>query len=162
MLRDRIARVVNRDASPSEASMMTYIAVWFVLSRAACRGRRLNERRRHEERHSSGCGYLTVSDDRGRILAETTSDSAPFAALLADVPTTHDSTLYMLLGDWFAWLALAVLAFALVQGVRPQINEPDARPSNGGCRARPRFGSNNCGRQAYRRPPGTDRARQIN
>jgi apolipoprotein N-acyltransferase len=48
---------------------------------------------------------------------------APFAALLADVPTTHDSTLYMLLGDWFAWLALAVLAFALVQGVRPQINE---------------------------------------
>lgn len=63
-------------------------------------------------------GYLTVSDNRGRILAETTSDSAPFATLLADVPTTHDSTLYMLLGDWFAWLALALLAVALIQACR--------------------------------------------
>jgi apolipoprotein N-acyltransferase len=68
-------------------------------------------------------GYLTVSDDRGRILAETTSDSAPFATLLADVPTTHDSTLYMLLGDWFAWLALVLLGLALVRGTLPQINE---------------------------------------
>lgn len=31
-------------------------------------------------------GYLTVSDSRGRILAEATSDSAPFATLVADVP----------------------------------------------------------------------------
>jgi apolipoprotein N-acyltransferase len=65
-------------------------------------------------------GYLTVSDNRGRILAETTSDSAPFATLLANVPATHDSTVYMLLGDWFAWLTLGVLAFALVQVVRSQ------------------------------------------
>ena len=35
-------------------------------------------------------GYLTVSDDRGRILAETRSDSAPFATLVADVPVVHD------------------------------------------------------------------------
>jgi apolipoprotein N-acyltransferase len=31
-------------------------------------------------------GYLTVSDDRGRIVGETRSDSAPFATLLVDVP----------------------------------------------------------------------------
>ena len=63
-------------------------------------------------------GYLTVSDSRGRILAETTSDAAPFATLLAEVPARHDATLYLLLGDWFAWLALAVLAGASAQLVR--------------------------------------------
>ncbi|HEX4580620.1 MAG TPA: nitrilase-related carbon-nitrogen hydrolase [Acidobacteriaceae bacterium] len=60
-------------------------------------------------------GYLTVSDDRGRIAAETRSDSAPFATLLADVPAAHDSTLYLLLGNWFAWLSLAICAFTLVR-----------------------------------------------
>ncbi|HEX7835997.1 MAG TPA: nitrilase-related carbon-nitrogen hydrolase [Kofleriaceae bacterium] len=63
-------------------------------------------------------GYLTVSDDRGRILAETASDAAPFATLLVEVPTTHAPTLYLRLGDWFAWLALAGLAAALVQLAR--------------------------------------------
>jgi len=60
-------------------------------------------------------GYLTVSDNRGRILAETRSDSAPFASLMADVPAAHDATVYLLLGDWFAWLALATLIFTLTQ-----------------------------------------------
>jgi apolipoprotein N-acyltransferase len=63
-------------------------------------------------------GYLTISDNRGRILAEMTSDAAPFATLIADVPATHDPTLYLVLGDWFAWLALAVLGVALAQLVR--------------------------------------------
>jgi apolipoprotein N-acyltransferase len=67
---------------------------------------------------SAKLGLLTVSDDRGRILAETQSNSAPFATLLADVPAVHDSTLYLLLGDWFAWLTLAILAFTLVQLIR--------------------------------------------
>jgi apolipoprotein N-acyltransferase len=60
-------------------------------------------------------GYLTVSDDRGRIVAETLSNSAPFATLLADVSAAHDSTLYLLLGDWFAWLSLAICAFTLLR-----------------------------------------------
>jgi apolipoprotein N-acyltransferase len=60
-------------------------------------------------------GYLTVSDDRGRIVAETRSDSAPFATLLADVPTAHDRTLYLLLGSWFAWLSLAICAGTLLR-----------------------------------------------
>jgi len=63
-------------------------------------------------------GYLTVSDDHGRILAETESNSAPFATLLANVPDTHDQTLYLLLGDWFAWLVLALLIFSLAQLIR--------------------------------------------
>ena len=54
-------------------------------------------------------GYLTVSDDRGRVLAESRSDSAPFVTLLADVPEVHDRTFYILAGDWFAWVAVATL-----------------------------------------------------
>jgi apolipoprotein N-acyltransferase len=66
-----------------------------------------------------------VSDNRGRILAETQSNSAPFATLLADVPAVHDNTLYLLLGDWFAWLTLAILAFALVQLIRIPRSQAD-------------------------------------
>jgi len=68
--------------------------------------------------HSARGGYLTVSDDRGRILAETQSDSAPFATLTAVVPVEHHKTLYLLLGDWFAWLAIAIFAFTLIRVVR--------------------------------------------
>ena len=60
-------------------------------------------------------GYLTVSDDRGRILAETQSDSALFATLMAEVPAAHETTVYLLLGDWLAWVALAALVFTLAQ-----------------------------------------------
>jgi apolipoprotein N-acyltransferase len=60
-------------------------------------------------------GFLTVSDDRGRIVAEDDSDSAPFATLLADVPVIHQRTVYLLLGDWFAWVAIAMLVIIGVQ-----------------------------------------------
>ena len=63
-------------------------------------------------------GYLTVSDNRGRIRAEKTSDAAPFATLLTTVPESHTPTLYLWLGDWLAWLSLALLAGALVHLVR--------------------------------------------
>jgi apolipoprotein N-acyltransferase len=63
-------------------------------------------------------GYLTVSDSRGRIVAETRSDSAPFPALVASVPAAHGATIYLLLGDWFAWLALGMLAFSVFQVFR--------------------------------------------
>ncbi len=75
-------------------------------------------------------GYLTVSDDRGRILAESRSDSAPFSTLEADVPVRHDVTLYLLLGDWFAWLALAALAFTLIQLCRLRKNASTRRDSD--------------------------------
>ncbi len=58
-------------------------------------------------------GYLTVSDSRGRILAETRSDSAPFATLIAEVPVAHAATVYLSLGNWFAGLAMAILVLTL-------------------------------------------------
>ena len=66
-------------------------------------------------------GYLTVSDNRGRILAETRSDSAPFSTLVAEVPMEHDTTLYLKLGDWFAWVAMAVLLFVLIKLYRLRV-----------------------------------------
>jgi apolipoprotein N-acyltransferase len=63
-------------------------------------------------------GYLTVSDDRGRVVAETRSDAAPFATLIATVPAAHSGTLYLLLGDWFGWLACGLLVLALIQLLR--------------------------------------------
>jgi apolipoprotein N-acyltransferase len=43
------------------------------------------------------------------------SDAAPFATLVASVPAAHSATLYLLLGDWFAWLACVLLVFSIVQ-----------------------------------------------
>jgi apolipoprotein N-acyltransferase len=60
-------------------------------------------------------GNLTASDSRGRTLAEVRSDSAPFATLVAAVPVAHAATLYLLLGDWFAWVAVVVLGFAILR-----------------------------------------------
>lgn len=63
-------------------------------------------------------GYLTISDNRGRVFAEVRSDSAPFATLLAEVPTQHENTLYLLLGDWFAWVAVGISLLTFLQFLR--------------------------------------------
>ncbi|HEX4299506.1 MAG TPA: nitrilase-related carbon-nitrogen hydrolase [Gammaproteobacteria bacterium] len=60
-------------------------------------------------------GSLYVSDDRGRVLAEVKSDSAPFATLLTTVPAVHDETFYDTMGDWFAYLSLVLLAGTLLR-----------------------------------------------
>jgi apolipoprotein N-acyltransferase len=58
-------------------------------------------------------GLLTVSDDRGRILAQQDAAGARFASLLASAPVRHDNTLYTRWGDWFAWLNIAALIMLL-------------------------------------------------
>ena len=60
-------------------------------------------------------GSLYVSDDRGRVLAETRSAPGAFPTLLATVPAGHDGTVYDRMGDWTAWLTLALLIYALVR-----------------------------------------------
>jgi apolipoprotein N-acyltransferase len=46
-------------------------------------------------------------------LGEVRSSAAPFATLLVDVPTQHSVTVYQYLGDWFAWVSIALLVFGL-------------------------------------------------
>ena len=62
-------------------------------------------------------GILTLSDSRGRVLAQHVTGSAPFDILIGTLPlgsgpTFYDRTPDWLI-DWFAWLDLvfAVLLF---------------------------------------------------
>lgn len=57
-------------------------------------------------------GRLTLSDDRGRVLAEASSEQHD-ATLVGDLPLRTTHTLYARWGDWFAWLDLALLAALL-------------------------------------------------
>lgn len=58
-------------------------------------------------------GFLTFADDRGRILAEQSSWSAPEVLMVRDVPLGQGGTFYSRNGDWFGWLVVTVLAWAL-------------------------------------------------
>jgi apolipoprotein N-acyltransferase len=60
-------------------------------------------------------GFLTVSDNRGRIVGEVSSGAASFATLLVSVPSEHSWTVYQALGDWFAWAAVVMLLWAVVR-----------------------------------------------
>jgi apolipoprotein N-acyltransferase len=59
-------------------------------------------------------GELTVTDDRGRLLADWNQGGNQFVSISADAPVRHDSTLYVRWGDWFAWTVIAALAFLLL------------------------------------------------
>jgi apolipoprotein N-acyltransferase len=60
-------------------------------------------------------GYLTISDSRGRVLAERPSNEAPFSTLLATVPAGHASTAYLKLGPAFGDLAVVLAALSLLR-----------------------------------------------
>jgi apolipoprotein N-acyltransferase len=75
----------------SRMAIMRGIESGFAIARTARRGR------------------LTLSDDRGRVVAET-SDANGDAVLVGDLPLHQSHTLYARWGDWFAWIDLALLA----------------------------------------------------
>jgi len=58
-------------------------------------------------------GRLTLSDDRGRVVAEASSEQHD-AELVGDLPLHASRTFYAQWGDWFAWADLALLAMLLV------------------------------------------------
>jgi apolipoprotein N-acyltransferase len=63
-------------------------------------------------------GLLTISDDRGRILAQQDAATVRFASLLATAPVRHEDTLYARWGDWFAWLNIAGFVVLLLSPTR--------------------------------------------
>lgn len=77
---------------------------------------------------SANLGILTVTDDRGRVLAEQdTIAGPPFSVAIAEVPVRHDATLYSRFGDWFAWLCMVLLLAALLRrGERRPAASPTA------------------------------------
>lgn len=62
-------------------------------------------------------GSLYVSDNRGRILAEVRTNTAPFVTLVTEVPVAHAATLYQKLGNWFAWIALTLLLWVVARAL---------------------------------------------
>jgi apolipoprotein N-acyltransferase len=52
-------------------------------------------------------GLLTLSDNRGRILAEVATVPGRFVSLTGQVDVSHEKTFYTQAGDWFAWICVA-------------------------------------------------------
>jgi apolipoprotein N-acyltransferase len=65
--------------------------------------------------HAAKDGFLTVTDDRGRILGEVRTNSGAFASLLVDVPLRHDPTIFARYGAWFPGLAALLLLAAAIR-----------------------------------------------
>lgn len=65
-------------------------------------------------------GRLTLSDDRGRVVAEASSEQHD-AELVGDLPLYDSRTLYGRWGDWFAWLSLLGLAAGLAGAAMPRV-----------------------------------------
>src|SRR6266513_3257814 len=53
-------------------------------------------------------GLLTLSDNRGRILAETATALGRFVSVTGKVNVVREETFYTRTGDWFAWLCVSV------------------------------------------------------
>lgn len=77
--------------------------------------------------HASKDGFLTVTDNRGRILGEVSSGDATFAALLVNAPLHHNNTVFDHYGAWFPWIAGVLLLMALVQLAVPLGNKKSSR-----------------------------------
>jgi apolipoprotein N-acyltransferase len=64
-------------------------------------------------------GRLTLSDDRGRVVAEASSENHD-AELVGDLPLRETHTFYAQWGDWFAWLDLIALTVWLALAFVPR------------------------------------------
>ena len=67
--------------------------------------------------HAAKDGFLTVTDNRGRILGEVATGGEPFTSLIVDVPLRHDQTVFDRYGTWFPWLAGLLVLAAAARGI---------------------------------------------
>jgi apolipoprotein N-acyltransferase len=67
-------------------------------------------------------GRLTLSDDRGRVVAEASSEQHD-AELVGNLPLRETHTLYSRWGDWFVWLNLLGLIACLAFALRPPVTQ---------------------------------------
>jgi apolipoprotein N-acyltransferase len=64
-------------------------------------------------------GLLTLSDNRGRILAEAATAPGRFVSITGKVNLSPVATFYTRTGDWFAWLCVAGFVVLLVSRFLP-------------------------------------------
>jgi len=67
-------------------------------------------------------GYLTLSDDRGRVVAQIPSNTDTDVSLVGTLPVRQTSTLYARWGNWFGWLDLLALIGLLTLAWLPRRN----------------------------------------
>jgi len=72
-------------------------------------------------------GMLTISDDRGRMLAATLTSHTETTAIQATVPVGSGNTLYARFGDWFAVLSLAAAILLIGAAFLARREEEKAR-----------------------------------
>jgi apolipoprotein N-acyltransferase len=65
-------------------------------------------------------GLLTLSDNRGRILAEAATAAGRFVSITGRVNVERGETFYTRSGDWFAWLC--VVTFVLLVAYRVYVS----------------------------------------
>src|ERR1700730_10265842 len=58
-------------------------------------------------------GLLTLSDNRGRVMAEMATLPGRFVSISGKVNVGRATTFYTRTGDWFAWLCVALFVFLL-------------------------------------------------
>jgi len=59
-------------------------------------------------------GRLSITDNRGRVLAEALESRTGFAVIDAMAPVVHENTFYARFGDWFAWLCVTGSAVVIL------------------------------------------------
>jgi len=64
-------------------------------------------------------GLHTVTDNRGRLLVDRAGSRDGFVISEIAAPVAHADTLYARWGDWFAWIAIACLAWTLWRAFVP-------------------------------------------
>jgi apolipoprotein N-acyltransferase len=58
-------------------------------------------------------GLLTLSDNRGRIIAEAATVPGQFVSTSGKVNVAREETFYTRVGDWFGWLCVAIFVILL-------------------------------------------------
>jgi apolipoprotein N-acyltransferase len=78
---------------------------------------------------SARLGYLTATDDKGRIIAGAPTNKNGFVSVRADVPLGSGGTIYVRIGDVFAWLCVGLtIALFLLAMLRGRRNRQDDEP----------------------------------
>jgi apolipoprotein N-acyltransferase len=62
-------------------------------------------------------GLLTVSDNRGRILAEAATAPDRFVSISGTINVAREQTFYARTGDWFAWLCVGTFVVLVAYSV---------------------------------------------
>ena len=65
-------------------------------------------------------GLLTLSDNRGRILAETATAPGRFVSISGKINVVRAETFYTRTGDWFSWLCVTAFLILLASRFLPR------------------------------------------